>query len=160
MGSFTDTARKLQSLEADLGPMGLRKIAASVGMDAKRDVLEEAARDLGPDRRMSGWGRFQFGAGYEVRGSSSVAISPRPAGPWVVLERGRRAKPGGIPKRRRTKVYRTPYGPRSASSARPWPVGRTRGHRTFTVAVRRISERTPQRVHDHTEAHLRRVFGR
>jgi hypothetical protein len=63
----------------------------------KSSVLEQARKDTGGDGRMSRWGRKSGGttlsAGYKVGGSQSspeALLTPRPAGPWRVLEDGAR----------------------------------------------------------------------
>jgi hypothetical protein len=63
----------------------------------KSSVLEQARKDTGGDGRMSRWGRKSSGttlsAGYKVGGSQSspeALLTPRPAGPWRVLEDGAR----------------------------------------------------------------------
>lgn len=63
----------------------------------KSSVLEQARKDTGGDGRMSRWGRKSGGttlsAGYKVGGSQSspeALLTPRPSGPWRVLEDGAR----------------------------------------------------------------------
>jgi len=126
----------------------LKEITGRVALAAKGDVLDQVGNDVGSDRRMSGWGRVRFNAGYELTSDHTAELEPRPSGPWGVLEHGRKAKPAGQPKRKTHKVYRTPAGLRTASRERPFRQGSTRGHRTWSVAVRKIDAETPKRVDD------------
>lgn len=153
-------ARKVDAFRADLDGASLRRITTSVGVDAKRDVTQKVTRDLGSDLKMSGWGRFKFTAGFDLTSDHSLELKPRPVGPWFVLDRGRQAKPAGLPKRRRHKVYATPHGPRTASKTNPWPVGPTRGHNTWSDAVDVIARETPARIDRHTQTVIARHFGR
>ena len=126
---------------------------------AKGDVQEEIRRDLGGDLRMSGWRRVKFDAGFDVTSDHTAVLSPRPTAPWKVLEDGRSGKEAAFPKgRRRRKVYRTPVGLRTATSERPWRSGKTRGKNTMGRATVVIARKTPERVHKHTTAVLRRHF--
>ena len=157
---FDSLAHKVGALARDLDGRSLREITGRVALEAKNDIHTEAARDLGSDRRMSGWGRFRFSAGYDLTSDHTAEIKPRPAGPWVVLERGRRGKAAGQPKRKRTKVYRTPWGLRTATKSAPFRTGGTRGHRTWTIAMRTVERETPQRIQQHARRTIARHFGR
>lgn len=160
MTEFGGVIAKVDALRRDLDGRGLRSIVSAVANDGKGDVREITTLDLGPDRRMSNWGRFRFDAGYDVTSDHTAEIKPRPAAPWEVLDRGRK---GGhkVPKgRRRLKRYRTPQGIRSASRDQPWTGSKSRGLRTWTKAQVTISRRTPQRVHEHTVKIIGRHFGR
>lgn len=160
MSTFPEVAAKVDALRRDLDGPALRKITTSVAVDAKRDVDHEVVRDLGPDRKMSGWGRFKFGSGFELLNDHTAELKPRPPGPWNVLEHGRKAKPAGQPKRGKRKVYRTPHGLRTATKAHPFRQGATRGHKTWSIATRTIAARTPERVHEHTQTAIARRFTR
>lgn len=61
----------------------------------KAALLRTGRRDSGGDLRLSRWGRngIKLNAGYDIRGRGvdvSAAISPRPYGPWKVMEDGAR----------------------------------------------------------------------
>lgn len=156
---FAELAGKVDNLARALSGDALKRVVTRVALAAKGDVRDEAADELGPDRRMSGWTRIRFDAGYDVTGPTTAEVTPRPAGPWAVLNFGRRAKASGLPRRKRAKVYRTPWGLRTATPAHPFRQGATRGHYTWTRAVHRIAEQTPRRVQAEERAALARVFG-
>lgn len=158
---FGPLATKITALQRDLDGRGLRSITNDVAYRGKKDVMTEVVKDLGPDMRMRNWGRFRFGAGYELTSNTSATLTPRPAGPWRVLNFGRYGKPRAYPRgRRRKKIYRTPMGPRTATQASGWASGRTQGKRTFENAAKVIARRTPERVHEATSKAISKHFGR
>ena len=160
MDDFAAVAARFDRLSRDLNGAGLRAIVSAVALDAKKDIRKEVADDIGGDRQMSNWGRFKFDAGYDIESDHRAVILPRPANPWQVLEKGRR---GGhkVPKgRRRSKVYATPFGLRTATRDHPWTGSSSRGKRTWTKAALTIERKTPQRVHEQTTAVIGRHFKR
>lgn len=158
MVDFRTVALKVEALREDLDGAALRRITSDVAFDAKKDIEAEVRRDLGADQKMSGWGKFRFTAGYELTSNHTALLGVRPAGPWQVLESGRRAT--SLPKRRRSKVYATPHGLRTATKDKPFRIGAARGHHTFTIAVRKIERETPDRIHRHTVAAIAAHFGK
>lgn len=155
---FGPLVAKLGQIENHLSGGNIRKITNAVAFDAKKDVRKEAESDLGSDRKMSGWGRFTFDASYKLTSDSTAEITPKPKGPWVVLIKGRKYKRTGQPKRRRSKVYRTPEGLRTATKAKPFVQGRTRGKGTWDRAAKVMERETPKRIHRHTNDILKKVF--
>ena len=147
---FNSLAHKIDAMSQDLEGQGLRKITNSVALAGKFDVLDEVESDIGPDRRMSNW-RLKFNAGYEVTSNTTAVLTPRPIGPWYVLNEGRRGKQEAYPRgRRKRKIYRTPWGLRTATRGKPWRSGKSRGHNTWDNAVKVIERKTPERVHKET----------
>ena len=66
-----------------------------------------------------------------------------------------------VPKgRRRSKVYATPFGLRTATRDHPWTGSSSRGKRTWTKAALTIERKTPQRVHEQTTAVIGQHFKR
>jgi hypothetical protein len=69
--------------------------AVAASADAyKAAVLVQGRKDSGGDLRLSRWGKngIRLNAGYELKGNvnASAVLTPRPAGPWRVLEDGAR----------------------------------------------------------------------
>jgi hypothetical protein len=157
--SFAAVAAKFEAIRNDLDGAGLRKITNAVALDAKNDVREHIVEDLGLDRKFSGW-KPRLDARYDVINDHQAVIEPRPAGVFKVLDAGRRARSGGLPKRAKRKVYRTPWGLRTATRNKRWRIGATRGKGTWTKAVHTIADKAPERVDKHTVAVLSRHLGR
>lgn len=108
----------------------LRNIRFAAGMAGKTAVLAAAAADLGGDRAFSGLGRrVPLGTGFDDVGSTAVALNFRPAGLWMLAERGRRPGATIIPIRAR--ALSTPQGPRARSTVGAWG-----GKGTYSSAVR------------------------
>lgn len=156
---FEELDTKVRGFGRLLDSDGMRAVTGSVALDGKKDVEKVVARHLGPDRKMSNWGRFKFNSRYDLTSSTTAELYPSPAGPWQVLNFGRR---GGhkLPKRKRLayKRYRTPQGIRTASRARPWVGSSSKGKGTWSVAVKDIADNTPERVHKHIRRQLARYF--
>ena len=155
--SFADFAVKLDRLNTKLGPAGIRAITTKVAVAAKKDVAVEVVKDVGADLRMSGWARVRFDSGFKLVSDHVAKLTPRPAGPWMVLEDGRKAAASS--KRSKPGIRATPWGPRTykAGGVRA-RVGRTAGHHTFQHATTTIKRETPRRVHTEVVRALQEVF--
>lgn len=62
----------------------------AIGMMMKTTTLEEAARAVGGDRRLSRMGRrgVKLDAGYDNVAETTVRLTPRPLGAWTLVESG------------------------------------------------------------------------
>jgi len=170
VATFAEFATKLDRLNPRLlSPEAQRRLASRVGVAAKRDVSDAVRGDLGGDEFMSGFTYrgaarkpVKFASGFTIRADNVVVLKPRPAGPWSVLEDGRKAtrapKAAGAKRRRRVATYGTPWGPRSYSSDRPLLIGPTQGKHSFRKASVVIARRTPDRVRAEVSKALREVF--
>ncbi len=90
----TELAHKLDA--AGRAVIGENRAAVSAAAGVYKDsVLTQARVDSGGDLRLSHFGRngTKLGAGYDVDGDvhATAKLTPRPMGPWKVLEYG--AKP-------------------------------------------------------------------
>lgn len=120
-----------------LNPSSLKRINMAAGMAAKVAALEAAASDLGGDRMFSGLGRAPLGAGFDVVGPTRIQLNFRPAGLWMLAERGRR--PGKTIVPRRARALSTPAGPRARSTTGAWG-----GKGTFSSAARTAQTLVPK----------------
>lgn len=145
MSEFSELDAKLSGLARALSGQQLRKVTNKVALAAKKDVIAQTAKDLGPDLRFRNWGKFRLSARYTLTSDTSAKVIPTPPGPSKVLTFGRKAT--RLPKRRARKVYMTPVGPRTATKAKPWRIGPTRGKGTFSKASKTIARETPKRIH-------------
>jgi hypothetical protein len=72
-----------------------RDAVAASANTYKTTVLAESRKDSGGDNRLSRWGKngTKLNAGYSIKGNvnAEAVLTPRPAGPWRVLEDGARA---------------------------------------------------------------------
>ena len=141
MGDFDQLSRRVTALSHSLSGAALREITTQVAVEAKKDVGREAVADVGSDLRMSGWGRFRFGSGFELVNDHQALLAPRPNGAWSVLDGGRK---------RGHKMSRR------AGRNVGW--GPTRGKHTWQRARAAIEKATPGRVHKHVHAALARIF--
>ena len=157
--TFESYSRRLDKLNRSLSGPDMEKLLATVGMAAKKDAAEAVAGDLG-DHSMSHWRRgspIQIEARFDVKSDSEVEVmpSPRSRGPWRVLEEGR--KPGGafdlvqVGRRRKDGTRR--------GKSRGHNQGATAGKGTWSDALAIMDAKTPGRVQDEIENHLRRAFG-
>lgn len=151
-----DMDRRFAGFGKLIAPAEIRKITNRVALAGKGDVLDQVVADIGPDRRMSGWARFQLGARYRVVSEGTAIVTPAPPGPMRVLTFGR--KPTRLPKRKRLKVYAAPFGTFTATKESPIQIGPTKGKGTFTKASRTITARSPARVHAEITRRLAKVF--
>lgn len=111
-------------------PAPVARIMLAAGMAGKVAATEAAASDLGGDRAFSGLGRrVSLSAGFDDVGTSQIQLNFRPAGLWMLAERGRRAGKTIVP--RRARALSTPQGPRARSTTGGWG-----GKGTYTRAVR------------------------
>ena len=158
--TLSTSGDKFAKLADQLTGPALRRITNKVSLAAKKDVESEIRSDIGADMRMSNW-KVKFGAGYRLTSDSNSILQPRPPGPWQVLEFGRRGKPGAFPRgRRRSKVYNTPVGLRTATQGAKWTSGKSKGQGTFRRATTVIGRETPKRVNRELVAAIRKTVGR
>lgn len=149
---------KLDEIASNLTGAALRQITDSVAYETKKLVESELEGDIGADRKFSGWKRVKLGVGYEVTSDYEATISPRPNGPWKVLDRGRRSG-AAIPARGRgNKTLMTPYGPKTYSRTKPLVIGGTRGKRTWINSVDEIKRRIPDIALQEFTNRLRKVI--
>lgn len=120
-----------------------------IGGAGKTAALDAAGDSLGADRRFSGMrgGRgAALSAGYDV--GDPVILKLRPAGLWLLADKGRRRSGTIRPKRARRRGGRrvavsTPYGPRAVSRFRP-----SRGLDTLTDAEDEMNRTIPDAIGD------------
>jgi hypothetical protein len=157
---FSALERKLGQLHKEMSGEAARKALVRVGVDAKKDALQALKADLG-DTSMSGWWKptakrpnrkpIEIATAFNVVGDTELQIVPRgaSAGPWRVLEEGRKASSKGdtytYSKRRFTKskgVVVSDYTRRRKRNS-----GSTPAKNTWSEAAELMIERTPKRVH-------------
>lgn len=98
---FGVVAVRLDGLAAALGSTGLRSMSEAAAYTQKDTALKLLVRTVGPDRRMSRFGkgrsrgRVRGGVGYDYAGAGTTIVKYRPAGYWALLEAG--ADPHPIP---------------------------------------------------------------
>lgn len=156
-GEFTALRAKLGRISDALGPAGMRAALTDVGVQAKKDLAIEGAVAVGADLRYSGWKRLgAVKSGFDIDGTT-VIVKPRPFGGWIVAEKGR--KHTTAPKRRKTVVLATPWGPRTYTREHPLAIGATRGKGALTKATERIQRSSPQRYDEALQRQLRELFG-
>jgi hypothetical protein len=141
VATFATVARKVDRLAGTVSPQSRRRILTRLGADGKQDYMEEISRDLGADLTMSNWRRapkkqIKFGARYKVLDDNRVVISPRPVGPFKVVDLGRKA----------------------GTSKRGRPVSASRGHRTADRAQNVIIDKTPARARKLVAANIARAM--
>ena len=160
MGEFADLSRKLGRAVDVLDGTAMRTVLTDVGVAAKKDLRVEAERTVGTDLKFSGWPRGgKLSSGFEVTSNTTLTLSPRPYGVWVVADRGRKATTAPRRGKKSSVVtMKTPWGPRSYTKASPLHIGRTRGHRTLTLARERIEQETPKRVFTGVQRELRKAW--
>lgn len=124
-------------IEKITSPTAIKRIATAAGMAGKAVSLEAAASDLGGDRMFSGLGRAPLGVGFDVVGPTRIQMNFRPAGLWMLAERGRR--PGKTILPRRARALATPEGPRARSTVGAWG-----GKGTYSSAVRQARVVVPK----------------
>jgi hypothetical protein len=155
-GEFAALQAKFSRVADALGPAGSKAALTDVGVQAKKDLQNEAEHAVGGDLRYSGWKRMgALKSGFEVEGMS-VVMNPRPAGGWLVAEHGR--KPTQAPKRRGRVRMKTPWGPRTFTKSEPMGIGRTSAKHSLTKATERIQKSSPQRYDEAVQKQLKEVF--
>ncbi len=159
-----EVGRAIDQYASVVEPPAVTRLAHVAGRAARDASLAEAADDLGPDRAMSGFRRtVQLRAGYDLADARRIQLNLRPAGAWVLADRGRKGTTRVYPRvngRKRGKAtpgraVLTPMGPRAWTTSRP-----SRGLRTLTDATRRSRRDVIVKVHGQLGAELRRVIGR
>jgi len=168
-GEFVALARKLDKISDAVGPVGLKTALRYVADEARRDVLREGVAAVGSDLKYSGWPRLgTLGAPYKITGTT-ITLTPKPAGGWIVAEQGRRstkapsrASAGGKRlkgERKRDSVNMlTPWGWRSYSKEHPMRIGNTRAKKTLTKATRTIQSHSPARLQTELHRQLTGIF--
>lgn len=157
---FDTLQRKLGQLEKEMSGAAATKALNAIGVDAKKDALEALKKDIS-DGTMSGWWRptakrpnrkpIPIVTAFTVTGDTELTIAPRgsSAGPWRVLEEGRKASSAGesysYKKRRTTKARGTFTA--EYSKKRKRNSGSTPAKHTWSEAAELIIKRTPARVH-------------
>lgn len=153
---MTDLAglqRKIDKLTKDIDT---RKLVKQVALQAKEDVTKEIERDLGSDAKFSNW-KPVLKAGFTLTSDTTADLKPRPSGPFAVLDQGR--KRGAVaPKRKASKTYATPWGPRTYTKAKPLVLGPTKGKDTWKRATEEIKKNTPERVQKEVHKLLSNIF--
>lgn len=106
----------------------------AMGQAGKKATFDELQSDLGPDRGFSGLRRkVKLGAGYDV--GANVVLNLRPAGLWVLLDKGRRRSKTIRPRKKGgAKALITPYGYRASAKSTP-----SKGKKTLTRLERRLA---------------------
>ena len=132
-------ALKLDKVAKDLTDA---KLLQSVGMEGKKIGTGALRNDIG-DTSMSNWRRgrpINLATRFDVVSDSAVEIGPgkRAAGPWRVLEEGRRA---GVSKKRSRR-----------------PVSASAGKGTWSDATRQMETELPNVARDHVTKVLRKHF--
>jgi hypothetical protein len=156
---FDTLARKIGQLQQEMSGANAERHMTAIGVAAKRDALEAVRSDLGDDT-MSGWWRasgrrpnrkpIPIVTAFTVVGDTQLSIYPRgaSAGPWRVLEEGRKAGARGdsvgYSKRRRLKSGEVVI--REYSRARKRNAGATPAKKTWSEAIDLIVRRTPARA--------------
>lgn len=128
-----------------------KRIANKAGAAAKKSALRAAEGSLGGDRAFSGMRRkARLNAGYDDAGQGQVRINFRPAGLWILADKGRRES-GPIKPRARRAVM-TPFGPRASSTYGP-----SRGLNTLTDAVDDAQRTAPKAAREQFSAEVRQL---
>lgn len=149
---------KLQAIDNDLSGPSLRSVVDRLGERAEDDMNDVVRRDVGPDRRMSGWPvKLDVGMVVTGEGEATLTASPGSGGAWAVLEDGREAG-ATAPKNVARVTLRTPHGPRTFTKGRPLKIGPTKGKQTATRAIKAAVDATPQRAADELHAIYARRF--
>jgi hypothetical protein len=109
-------------VEQIVGKPAVERMMHKAGGAGKKAALDSASKNLGGDRKFSGFrgGRGPaLSAGYDISGTD-VTVNFRPAGMWKLAQTGRQASGAIRPKKRGGKqAVLTPFGPRSSSSFGP-----------------------------------------
>lgn len=95
--SASKVSRNLQRTGAEL-VRNNRKATSDAALAFKGAALKSARKDSGGDLRLSRFGKkgVKLNVGYELDGSPGVqraVVTPRPMGPWKVLEYGAKKHP-------------------------------------------------------------------
>lgn len=133
-GELIAFANRIENITS---PAAIKRITTAAGMAGKAVTLEAAAADLGGDRMFSGLGRAPLGVGFDVAGPTRIQLNFRPAGLWMLAERGRRAGKTIVP--RKARALSTPEGPRARSTVGAWG-----GKGTYSSAVRQARVVVPK----------------
>jgi hypothetical protein len=136
---------KLVAAGATVVGLGRQTVTAAA-LVYKGSVLAQARVASGGDMRLSRWGRqaggLKLGAGFNVQGNTSAVavLTPRPMGPWKVVEAGHgparfKRRKGG----RGRKVPRTPpIAQYRTKGKRSWSKGVVSGRPGAVLAARRV----------------------
>lgn len=155
--SFAQAAVKFDQLSKKLNGPGLRSIVQRVAVQTKGDFDKEVVSALGADMAFSGWRkRPKLKVGFDLVSDHEARFRGKPAGMWIVAEKGRRA--GARAPKKGSKILRTPWGPRRYTAARPLIVGGTAGKAVFTKGSERAQKEAPKRVHVEVRKAIGEVF--
>lgn len=137
--------RKLEGLADAFEGRALRAAITKAGGEGKKLAAEALKGDIG-DMSMSNWRRgkpINLAVRYDVKADTAVEIGPnkRAAGPWRVLEEGRKSG--------------TSKGSRKRA---PRPVSSSRGKSTWSDATERMEKELPIVVADAVRDVLRKTF--
>lgn len=176
MDDLAALTRKLNAIAEALEGPEMRKVMSKVGMQAKRDGLVAAAKDVGGDLAMHNWKKAKLNVSYEVTDDSSVVVKPTPSGPWKVISEGaaahtvtakrtlvkgkgsrainKRIKSAAFGAASGSRPLNTPYGPRYSVH-----IPHTRGRGTWDSATDKIRTGAPKVVDGEVQGILRRVIG-
>lgn len=124
--------QELLELASSLTATGLENVMTELGVQAKKDMGQAIAADLGGDNQFSGWRRVRLVVGFEHTGPGQIELSPRnnSLGPFQVAEQGRGPSKHGI----------------------------TRPKYTWSDGVETIIEETPQRALDEIYDQFKRII--
>lgn len=114
-------ADDLAALRRDLAGLldDTEPLQHAVGMFGKEQASDVVSRTLGGDMQFSGLARkVKLASGYDT--GSPVVLNLRPAGLWVLADKGRKRSGRIVPKKRGGKLaVTTPRGPRRSSTYGP-----------------------------------------
>lgn len=125
MGAY---GRRLESLT---DPPALHRVRTAAGNAVKESTLQVAAADLGGDRAFSGMRRrTPLRAGFDIAAGSEVRLNLRPAGLWILADKGRQRSGKIYPRKGETRGRKgtgtvkgrallTPHGFRASSTYTP-----------------------------------------
>lgn len=137
--------RKLDQLAAGIEGRAMRAAITKAGGEGKKLAAEALKGDIG-DMSMSNWRRgkpINLAVRYDVKRDTEVEIGPnkRAAGPWRVLEEGRKS---GMSKGSRKR--------------KPRPVSSSSGKGTWSDATEKMERELPKVVHEAVQDVLRKTF--
>lgn len=155
--SIQQAAAKFGKLADQLAGQHLRQLTVRVATLSKPDFDKEVVSALGGDMAFSGWRkRPKLKIGFDMKSDHQAEFKGKPAGLWVVAEKGRR--PGARAPKKGSRVLVTPWGPRRYNADRPLIVGGTAGKAVFSKGAARMGKEAPKRVHVEVRKQIGEVF--
>lgn len=165
--TFAQFGNELRKMVRELEGEEGRRITQAAGREAQKLARQAAARDLGGDPAMSGWGRLGTKLVVKRDATFLTPASRLDAARWTVAERGRNAGGGvgrfqgpgvnmrtGRTSRRRDGTVSTANRRRSAVRYN----GSTRGKNTASEAWDAIEREVPKLLEKHVVIVMRRHF--